>query len=64
MLWAREMRGSSSSEKAVIFLAFKAARRALSSNGLSNPIRTLPSGIAAISSGEGGATRMIRPALS
>jgi hypothetical protein len=44
MLCAREMRGSSSSEKAVIFLAFSAARRALSSNGLSRPIRIDPSG--------------------
>ena len=41
MLCAREMRGSSSSAKAVILRAFSAARRALSSKGLSRPISTL-----------------------
>jgi hypothetical protein len=43
--------------------AFNAARRALSSKGLSRPIRTEPSGRAAISSADGGVTRRIRPAL-
>jgi hypothetical protein len=62
MLWAREMRGSSSRAKAVIFLALSAASRALSSNGLSRPIRVDPAGSAAISSGDGGVTRAIRPA--
>ena len=39
-LCAREMRGSNSSENAVIFFAFSAASRSRDSNGLSKPIKT------------------------